>query len=160
MRSPPLYVGTGDRVLANEDKKKKGEVMTSHHDLSALMVSPWACAVSTVPLFMATDTPFWSWLKAVMLMLRLGNLPCIDKNGDSVARLGLAYMPHSNRTLEDIYNALGAIITDCPRWSPKLIDTVGIPITTMPMRLASAMDDRDPTSQRKVEIAMKMWCTA
>ena len=109
-----------------------------------------------IPAFMATDLPFRSsWLKALMLLLGPGNLRPSDESRKSVARFGLAYMPHPNSP-----NTLTAIIADCPLWSPKLINTTRLPIRTMATLLATSTEDRDPTPHRNLETEMRMCLTA
>ena len=67
------------------------------------MLCPQPFAKGTVPAFMETDLPFRSSrLNALMLPLGPGNLTSIDESRESLARLGLAYMPHHNRTPEEI----------------------------------------------------------
>ena len=82
------------------------------------MLCPQPFATATVPAFIATDLPFRTFLlKALMLLLGPGSRRPIDESKESLARPGPAYMPHANRTPEDIYNTLTAIIADCPCWS-------------------------------------------
>ena len=56
-----------------------------------------------------------------------GNLRPIDGSRESLARLGLEYLLHPNRTPAEIYNTLTGIIADCSRWSRKLINTTCLP---------------------------------
>ena len=125
------------------------------------MLCPQPFATGTIPAFMATDLLFRSsWLKALMLLLIPGNHRPIDESRESLARLSLAYMRQPNRTPEEIYNTLTAIIADCPRWSPKLINTTHIPLKTIATRLASSMEHRNPTPHRNLESEMRLWLTA
>ena len=161
VRAIPFFVGSGDRLWARKHKRKKGDVVHTHHTLWIVMLCRQPFATGTVPALMATNLPSRStWLKALMLLLGPGKLRPIDESRESLARLGLAYMPHPNRTPEEIYNTLTAIIVDCSRWCPRLINTTLIPIKTMATRLATSTEDRDPTPHRNHETEMRMWLTA
>ena len=161
VRAIPFFVGSGVCLWAGRDKREKGDVVHTHHTLYTLMLCRQPFATGTVPAFMATDLRFISsWLRALMLLLGPGNLRPIDNSGESLARLGLPYMPHPDRTPEKMVNTLTAIIADCPRWSPKLINKSRFPINTMATRLATSMEDRDPTPHRNLKNEMRLWPTA
>ena len=89
-----LLVGSVDAVFGGKDKRKT-DVVHTHHTLWTVMLCPQPFATRTVSAFMATVLLFRSsWLKALLLLLGLGNLRPINENRESVARLSLAYMPH------------------------------------------------------------------
>ena len=139
-RSIPFFVGSSDRLWSGKDKHKKGHVVNTHHTPWIMMLCPQPFATGTVPAFMAPHLRFRScWLKVVMLLLGPGSLRPISETMERLARLNVANIPHLNRTSEDIYHALTAITADCPRWSPKLINTTRIPINTMATRSASSL---------------------
>ena len=125
------------------------------------MLCPRPFATGSAPAFMATDLPFASsWMKALVLPLGPGNLSPVDECTESLGGLSLAYRRHPNRTPEEIYSTLTAILADCPRCSPKLINMTSIPIKTMVIRSAPSMEDRHHTPHRNLETKMRMWLTA